>query len=160
MNRDTNARRVFAAGMAGGLAEVAWVTLYRGTGGAAEVARQVTGTVIPGGGVASNAGITGLSIHLFLSWLLALAYWRLVQPRLASLPKGTRFVVAAAVLAIIWTVNFQVLLPLLNPAFTLLMPAGVTLASKILFGLAMAGVLEAASPARTASIVSDHRHTR
>ena len=68
--------------------------------------------------------------------------------------------VAAAVLAIIWTVNFQVLLPLLNPAFTLLMPAGVTLASKILFGLAMAGVLEAALPARTASIVSNHRHTR
>jgi hypothetical protein len=46
------------------------------------------------------------------------------------------------VLIIVWAVNFLVVLPVLNPAFIVLLPDSVTLFSKMLFGTAMALVLQ------------------
>ena len=48
---------------------------------------------------------------------------------------------SCAVLSAVWVFNFFVLLPVLNPGFAGLMPYGVTLASKLLFGVAMGWVL-------------------
>jgi len=43
---------------------------------------------------------------------------------------------ATAALALVWAVNFFLVLPHVNPAFTMLMPYPVTFISKLLFGLA------------------------
>jgi hypothetical protein len=43
-------------------------------------------------------------------------------------------------LAGVWAVNFLVVLPRVNAAFTHLLPYGATLLSKLLFGLAAAAV--------------------
>jgi hypothetical protein len=43
-----------------------------------------------------------------------------------------------AALAAVWGINFLVALPRLNPDFVHLLPYGVTLASKLLFGVAAA----------------------
>jgi hypothetical protein len=47
------------------------------------------------------------------------------------------------VLGAVWAFNFLVVLPQLNPDFVALMPPAITLASKLLFALAMARMLEA-----------------
>ena len=48
---------------------------------------------------------------------------------------------AAFLLALVWTLNFFIILPWLNPAFVTLMPYSVSLASKLLFGVTMGIVL-------------------
>jgi len=55
---------------------------------------------------------------------------------------------AAVSLTLVWAINFFVVLPVLNPAFITLMPFGITLASKVLFGIAMGSVLLTSSPRR------------
>jgi hypothetical protein len=52
--------------------------------------------------------------------------------------------VAVGVLACIWAVNFLLLLPVVNAAFVGLLPYSVSLGSKLLFGVAMAGVFHVA----------------
>ena len=49
---------------------------------------------------------------------------------------------AAVTLALVWLMNFFVVLPALNPAFTELLPYPLTFASKLLFAIAMAGMLQ------------------
>lgn len=49
--------------------------------------------------------------------------------------------VSVLTLATVWTMNFFVVLPNLNPVFITLMPYPVTFASKMLFALAMAVTL-------------------
>jgi hypothetical protein len=58
---------------------------------------------------------------------------------------------SAAALAIVWGFNFFVLLPLISPDFVHLVPYPVSLASKLLFGLAAAEVLRRA-PAATPTL--------
>ncbi|MNC99822.1 hypothetical protein D3C83_182370 [compost metagenome] len=48
---------------------------------------------------------------------------------------------AVTVAVAVWAVNFLLVLPYLNSAFVALMPAGATLLSKSLFGIAMAWTL-------------------
>lgn len=48
---------------------------------------------------------------------------------------------AMLMLAMVWKVNFFIILPLVNPAFASLMPYGVTLASKLLFGMTLGLVM-------------------
>jgi hypothetical protein len=51
--------------------------------------------------------------------------------------------VAAAALAAVWAVNFLLILPSVNPAFTALLPPAATFVSKLLFGVCMALAFEA-----------------
>mgnify|MGYP001554809963 CR=1 FL=1 len=44
-------------------------------------------------------------------------------------------------LGAVWSFNFLVVLPLLDPGFLVLLPLAVTLASKLLFGVGAAAVL-------------------
>lgn len=145
------ARLVVSGGLAGGAAEVLWVLLYASASdvSAAVVARQVTASLWPAAATWSTAPAMGVAIHM----VLALALAALCAPLLISVaarhtaPVAVA-VVAVATLALVWTINFFVVLPALNPAFVTLMPYGATLASKTLFGLAMAAVLQRSAAGR------------
>lgn len=147
------------AGLSGGAAEVAWVSLYSNateTSGMI-VAQQVTASVVPAAAGLPSAPFLGIAIHMLLSMALGLAFattiWRLAAPRLGAAAFMTT---AAASLALVWAINFLVVLPVLNPAFITLMPYGITLASKFLFGIAMGSVLLMSSPRR---VPIQHSHT-
>ena len=131
------------AGLAGGMAEITWITLYGYAASASpvEVARQVAATVVTPATEAPWMAWAGVAIHIGLSLTLALAFVLMVHA--SGLRLSTRTVWIASLLALgsVWAVNFFVVLPILNPAFAVLLPHSVTLASKILFGAAMAGVL-------------------
>ena len=139
------------AGLSGGAAEVAWVGLYSSATGtsAMTVAEQVTTSFSPALAGLPSAPILGIAIHMLLSAVMGLAFaatiWRLCAPVLGATALMT---VTAMSLALVWAINFFVVLPVLNPAFIALMPHGVTLASKILFGIAMGSVLLRAAPRR------------
>ncbi len=142
-------KTILLAGLCGGLAEVVWVQLYASLAGlsGAEIARQVTATLLPGAADAAFAPGLGLIIHFALSLLLAVCYATLVWVPFLQRQRGSAasLVAAAAVLAAIWAVNFLAVLPLVNAEFVGLLPYPVTLGSKLLFGLAMAAVLAGAS---------------
>ena len=136
---------VLLAGLAGGLAEILWVAAYAGMSPASgvAVARGVTETVLPGAGDFGFAALAGVAIHMLLSvalaWAFAVPLLRRVAARFGD---GALVPAALAALAGVWAFNFLVLLPALNPAFVALLPAAVSLASKLLFGAAMVAVLK------------------
>src|SRR5262245_48780771 len=136
--------KIVYAGLCGGMAEVAWIAAYGSLTGRSgmEVARQVALSVFPGiDGAAAGIAAAGIAIHLALSVAVALAYAAAVWPLARRMGAAASTAVAAAALAAIWAFNFFVVLPLLNPAFVSLLPLGATLASKLLFGVAMACAL-------------------
>jgi hypothetical protein len=150
-------RRALAAGMAGGLAEVAWITLYGSAIRPAEVAREIAATIYPAAAHASWASLAGLGIHLALSTALGLAFvFALWGLRRSGPSRRTLWISATAALTGIWAVNFLWILPALNPAFVTLMPHHATIASKLLFALAMAAVLTV--PARRPAAQGDRRY--
>lgn len=126
------------AGLAGGIAEIAWISVYAAASGssAAEVARAVAGAAT--GGLFTTAAL-GVVIHLLLGIALGIALalaWRRLPLR-----AGAEFVLLPVILAAVWKFNFFVLLPVLDPSFVHLLPYGVTLTSKLMFGLAAAATL-------------------
>ncbi len=141
----TMSRTVLLAGIAGGVAELAGValcTLFTDvTGG--EVAQQIALMVFPQA-YSPFLEALGVAIHFALSLALAAVFAGAVwQPFLHNRSRAATFAAAMAALAVVWAVNFLAVLPWLNPDFVALMPYGVTLVSKLLFGAAMAGVLNA-----------------
>jgi hypothetical protein len=132
------------AGLVGGAAEVAWITLYSTlTGGSAvQVATGITKTFDPGLASGALAVPMGVAIHFGLAIVLGLAVTILIRK---SLPKlaGTmsEFALVVAALAVVWAVNFLVILPLVNPAFVHAVPFAVSFASKLLFGIGAGLVL-------------------
>jgi hypothetical protein len=146
--------RVLGAGLAGGIAEIVWVGLIGSLapGGAGGVARQVAATVLPGVGPLAVAPFAGIAIHLVLSVVLAFAFWRLVwRPLAARLTPVESGFCGMGSLAVVWLVNFTVVLPALNPSFVTLLPLWATLISKLLFGAAMTAVLRINHHRRAAS---------
>jgi len=143
--RRTLQKNILLAGFYGGMAEVVWVAVYcllTGRSGA-EVAQQVTATLLPDLAGGSAAVPAGIAIHFVLALLLAMAYVRLVwQPLARHLSGAAGTIVACAALAVVWATNFFLVLPAVNPAFVALLPYGATLVSKLLFGVAMAGALQ------------------
>lgn len=131
------------AGVAGGSIEVAWIALYGRVAGydGVAVARGVTQSVIPDLAAAPSAVPLGLAIHMGLAVALGIVIAVLV-PRLLPRLVGTALepVAVIALLVGVWAVNFFVILPAINPAFVTLVPYGVSLASKVLFGVAAAFV--------------------
>jgi hypothetical protein len=135
-------KRGLLAGAAGGLAEIVWVSLYATISGgdAAILARGVT----------TAAGVTallpampvtmGIVVHMALAVLLGIALVGLWQA-LARRDTISLYGFMLAALATVWAVNFFVILPVISPAFALLIPYPVSLTSKLLFGLATAETL-------------------
>lgn len=151
------------AGLAGGMAEIAWVALYSSAAGAraADVAREITATVLPFAADAPWAPWAGVGIHLALSAALGLAFVLALGRYFATAPAAWNIWFAALIaLTGVWAANFLVILPALNPAFVKLMPYGATLASKLLFAAAMAGVLARRRAVPSAGARKDRRRDR
>jgi hypothetical protein len=134
-------RLVLIASLAGGLAEVVWVSLYAAFAplAGATVAREVTASLLPALAEGGTGVWLGILIHMLLAVALGYAFAYVLWKPLAR-PRGMVATLAVSVLtlATVWTMNFFVVLPVLNPAFITLMPYPVTFASKMLFALAMA----------------------
>lgn len=136
------------AGLAGGLAEVAWISFYSlgAPTSALEVARQVTASVYPAATGLPWAPWAGTGLHLLLSCLLGIAFAVALWTSSRGRPSAQALWIGAlATLVAVWAVNFLVLLPALRSEFVTLMPHAVTLFSKALFAVAMAAVLHAYS---------------
>ena len=136
------------AGLAGGVAEIAWVSLYSSVTAVSgiEVARQVAASVFPIADDLALAPALGVVVHLLLSLALVCTFaWALRRPRAQGLSRIAVMCGAVVLLGAVWLFNFFVLLPVLNPKFVTLMPYGATLFSKVLFGVAMASALGAAA---------------
>lgn len=129
------------AGVVGGMAEVLWIAAATTALGADGwgVARAVGVTVFPDMAGSSFAPGIGLAVHFLLSIVLATVFVQALgrQRSTTALVLGS-----LGVLVAVWVFNFFLLLPLINPAFVSLLPLSVTLVSKLMFGLAMATVLE------------------
>ena len=139
----------FLAGLAGGLAEVAWIALYQTVTGhdAAIVARGVTESVLPAFAMSPAALPLGVAIHMALSVVLGLAI-AIMVPRALPRLAGTVLEPVAVVTALVavWAVNFFVVLPVVNPDFVTVVPYAASLISKTLFGVAAAFVFWCATP--------------
>ena len=138
------------AGLAGGLAEVAWIWTYAAAtnSDAALVARGVTDTV--GFGQTAAPGLNGVAIHMGLAAVLGVGVALAIRSVAVDL-RGVRLYAAiTAALAVVWAVNFLFVLPLINPQFVDLIPYAVSFISKVLFGLAAAATLQAADAVRPA----------
>ena len=101
------------AGLTGGLAEIVWIWIYGVIShiDSASVAHGVSRAV--GIETLADPVVLGIAVHMTL----------------------------AAALAMVWAVNFFVVLPVLSPGFVGLVPYEVSLLSKILFGVSAAAVL-------------------
>lgn len=132
---------VLIASLAGGLAEIIWVSLYAATTSltAATIAREVTASLVPAY-AAGVAGVwLGIVIHMLLAVALGYVFAYMIWKPFAQ-PRGivVTLMVSILTLASVWAINFFIVLPVLNPTFISLMPLLVTFASKMLFALAMA----------------------
>lgn len=133
------------AGLLGGLTEVIWVGLYStvqplslsGLGSA------ITATVITAGDTLPQSHLLGLGINMLLSVGLALGFGYILWPMISRLAqhKLNPIPITVITLAIVWKVNFFLLLPVWNPAFISMLPPEISLMSKLLFGVAMGAVL-------------------
>lgn len=140
-----NARSILLAGLLGGAAEVVWIGIYAWLTPIEGVAvsRAVATTVFPALADPLVATLSGVAIHFALSVATAVLFCWLVWRPLANVTHGLNAAILASLIALagVWAVNFLVLLPLINPAFVLLLPYSVTLVSKLIFGVAMGWAL-------------------
>ncbi len=129
------------AGAAGGLAEIAFVSLYAATTGAnpAVIARGVTTAAGASSLFPAEAVTLGVGVHMAIAVALGIALafvWR-AMPTARANPLSFAIIALAGV----WAINFFVVLPIVSPAFISLLPYSVSLISKLFFGLAAGGAL-------------------
>lgn len=139
------------AGIAGGLAEVAWIYAYGELTGldAGKVAFGVSAAV--GLGPSSAPVLSGIAIHIALAASLGVGLVAALRGVHRYLPGAAAIYVAALTALVgVWAINFLLVLPRLSPAFIHLLPFQVSLASKLLFGLAAACVFHSANSSRPA----------
>ena len=151
------------AGAAGGLAEIAWVSLYAGVTGAdpAVLARGVTTAAGVSALLPASPVALGIEVHMALAVMLGVVLslgWQALSARRSGNPYP--FMLAA--LAGVWAINFFVVLPVVSPAFVHIVPYAVSLTSKLLFGVAAAEIVRneamfAARAAVRAKISADQR---
>lgn len=131
------------AGIAGGIMEVLWIMLYQSLSGndAAIVARGVTQSVFADLAAAPSSVAIGLAIHMVLAIGLGIVI-AIAMPAVLPRIVGTIWepILVVACLAGVWTMNFFVLLPIINNDFVTIVPFPVSFTSKMLFGVAAAFV--------------------
>jgi hypothetical protein len=137
-------RHGVVAGVAGGLAEIGWVTLYAGATGIdpSTLARGVTTAAGVSRLFPAMPVALGVTVHMALAVALGIALsfgWRALSSHRLKIASPFPFILAA--LVGVWAVNFFVALPIISPAFIHLVPYPVSLVSKVLFGLAAAEAL-------------------
>jgi hypothetical protein len=133
------------AGLIGGLVEFGWVTLYADIIGADPhdfapgiVSAASVRALFPGRPASLISVIVNLLFAVVLGIVLTFA-WRNIRARRPELTSPLPFTLA--VLAVVWSVNFFVILPVIRPEFVHLVPYGVSLTSSLLYGTAVAAVL-------------------
>ncbi len=132
------------AGLAGGAAEVVWVAGYGAITGTpvGAVARGVATALLPGLAALPVAPAIGIALHMLLAVALGIAVVAALRaPLLRRVGGWSQSMLVVAALGAVWSFNFLVVLPQLDPAFLALLPMVVTLASKLLFGVSAAAVL-------------------
>lgn len=134
------------AGLAGGLAEVAWISLYAAASGAdaASVARGVTDTF---GLVVAAPASAGIALHMGIAAALGVVVAFALRPLRGHCSALGFDATIISVLGLVWAVNFFVVLPMVNPGFVALVPLTVSFVSKLLFGGAAALSLRIAEAA-------------
>lgn len=133
-----------AAGLVGGAAEVVWVAGYGVMTGTpvGVVARGVTTALLPGLANLPFIGAIGIALHMLLAVGLGIAVVAAFHaPLLRRVGAWPQSVLVVLALGAVWSFNFLVVLPRLDPTFLALLPMVVTLASKLLFGVGAAAVL-------------------
>jgi hypothetical protein len=144
---NTNVLRIgVLAGVAGGAAEVAWVSGYCALTGAsgAAVARGVTTALLPGLSGSLHAVTLGIILHMLLAAGLGVAVTAAFSaPTLRRIGNWSRNTLIVLTLGLVWAFNFLIVLPVLEPGFLKLLPVAATLASKLLFGVAAAATVRA-----------------
>ena len=137
-------RRGVAAGVVGGAAEAVWISAVAVVSGisALDVARGISSSVGMANLSSSQEIVVGIAIHMMLAAALGIAV-ALACHLLASDVMRARwlYLIVPAALVGVWVVNFTILLPLINPEFVNLVPYPISFISKLLFGIAAAGVL-------------------
>jgi hypothetical protein len=128
--------RGISVGLAGGLSEVAVISLYGAASG--KSATAVAAGIATAAHLFAGSATAGLAIHMGLAVLLGIGL--VVAARLSGLSLSRPLVGLTIALGTIWAVNFLLVLPVLSPTFVLLMPPAVTLLSKLMFGVAAATV--------------------
>ena len=145
MNKFSKLQCLLLAGVCGGLAEVIWISLYSLITNAplASIGTAIATTAYPASSELVLAPVLGIVIHMSLSVLLALGFGLLIWPIIDRVMhfKQAAMIASVITLAIVWKINFFVLLPVWNPEFIGLLPLSITLVSKLLFGVAMGMVL-------------------
>jgi len=138
------------AGLAGGLAEIVWIWTYAAltNGDASLVARSVTDTMQFRQSI--SPVLSGIGIHMALAAFLGVAVAIAMRSAADDLDGIRLYGVVTAALVVVWAVNFFVVLPVINPQFVDVVPYAVSLVSKVLFGVAAAGTLQAAQVLRPA----------
>ncbi len=129
------------AGLTGGLAEILWIALYSNLSGseAAIVARGVTQSLFPQITSLSSSLLLGIAIHMVLAIILGIAILIFVRSFLPkTAPALLEPLMVIGLLVLVWTINFFVILPLINPSFVTLVPYSISLISKLLFGMSSA----------------------
>ena len=121
-------------GLGGGGAEIVVVWLYSAmTGGdAANVARGVAFAV----GLDGTSATAGLVIHMGLAVVLGIFLSVGAASFVGLVTKRALFALPLGSLAVVWLINFFVILPELSSGFVHLLPYVVSLASKLAFGCA------------------------
>lgn len=154
MHPTDTVRQGIIAGMAGGLAEIAWIASYgtltnRDTTQVAQTISAVVAPMFPGTVSISAPVAFGITIHMIAAVLLGVALvfiWQWLSDRYRRAIDVYGFMLGA--LVAVWAVNFFVVLPVISPffmdlnrSFVDLIPYPVSLGSKLLFGLAVAATL-------------------
>ena len=131
------------AGAAGGLAEIAWVSLYAGVTGVdpAVLARGVTTAAGVTALLPASPVALGIGVHIALAVMLGVVLAFTWQALAANRGVANPYPFMLAALAGVWAVNFFVVLPIVSPAFVHIVPYAVSLTSKLLFGLAAAEIV-------------------
>jgi len=149
-------QKISLSGFAGGLTEVLWIiviSLLLDVHGA-DIAREVTASVLPNLRNESYAIALGIAIHLALSVVLAAAYiWSIGTMTDKRMGIAGQLITGMSVLALVWAVNFLLILPQVNPIFSDHISYGLSLISKMLFGLSMALVIHYLSQRRSRASV-------
>jgi len=127
-------------GLAGGLAEIVVIWLYSAlTGGdSALIARHVASAI----GLDGASSAAGVAVHMGLAVALGIALSAELQIFVdRTMYNGAIFSFMVGSLAVVWVINYFVVLPAVNPSFVHLLPYAITLVSKLAFGFAAAATL-------------------
>jgi hypothetical protein len=102
----------------------------------------VATALLPGLANVPFIGAIGIVLHMLLAIGLGIAVVAAFHaPLLRRVGAWPQSMLVMLALGAVWSFNFLVVLPRIDPGFLALLPMVVTLASKLLFGVAAAAVL-------------------